>query len=394
LALTLLCPALQAEQESGYYKKPGYGEIQFIQRLSWPANENVSQYELEIERREERDSFTGAYRIITGENSAEFSLPPGNYRFRVILYNLLRQPEYTAPWVGFEILLALQPELRGFRSRTSIAKQGEALELVIEGRNLLPEMEIRLERRGQSFSPRSYRLDPSGERAVLLYYIPNLAWGKNYTIRVTNPGGLESSLPGFWVDHSTSFQLLLAYAPVLPAGGYIFELFDNGFYPKGAQARAAWLPLKVSWGSLGLEAAFGWNYLEARRNLSGLTAHFGELGLNALYRRELNRHFAFKARAGGGFSGMLNLVFDYGDIQSGGYNTISPMAGIGGSLEWLLYRYDFSRRGAAASGTVFSRGGFSQSLYAELGLDGFFVFSKDTPQNVYLRPFAGLGWRY
>ncbi|MDR2482624.1 MAG: porin family protein [Treponema sp.] len=373
-----LCPPLFADQESGYYRVSTPDGIQFIQRLSWPENENASQYELEVERREAPDAAAGlqeyveAYRIITTEAWAEFSLPPGDYRYRVIFYNLLRQPEYAAAWVEFTILLALQPELKDFTPRNFAAKRGDALELVIEGSNLLPGAEIRLDRRGRSFLPQDCRLEPSGEQAVLFYDVPDLPPG-SYTITVQNPGGLEASLPGFWVESSAFFQVLLAYAPILPAGGYTFELFDdNAFYPAGLELRADWFPLKASWGTLGLEAAFGWSYLEEQRDAAGLTAHFGELALNALYRRDLNGYLAVKVRAGGGFGGMVNLVFDYGDVQSSGYNTISPMADLGVSLEWSIY----------------------SSLYAELGADGFFVFSKDTPQNFYIRPFAGLGWRF
>ena len=377
-ALTLLCPVLPAELESGYYKVPGPGGIQFVQRLSWPKNENASQYELEVERRAAKDAaaagsgeYTGVYRIITKEVSAEFSLSPGDYRYRVILYNLLRQPEYTAAWVEFSILLALQPELSGFSPRSFFVKRNAVLELVLDGRNLVPGSEIRLERQGRFLPPRGYHLDPSGERAFLIYDAPDLSAG-NYTIRVTNPGGLEASLPNFWIESSSTFQVLLAYAPILPANGYVFELFDDPFHPAGAEVRAAWLPLNAAWGTVGLEAAFGWSYLKDRQNHAGISTHFGELGLNLLYRRELNPHFAFKVRAGGGSGGILNLVFDYGSIQSNPYNTISPMADLGVSMEWIIHR----------------------SFYAELGMDGFFVFSKDTPQPLYFRPFIGVGWQH
>ena len=358
------------------------GGIQFIQRFSWPKDENASQYELIIERREKggfgaaadkEGDYTQAFRVITEEASTEFSLPPGDYRYRVIVYNLLRQGEYTSPLVDFVILPALQPELSGFSPRRFDLKQGGDVELVLEGRNLLPESEIHLERRGQSFPPRTYRPDPSGERAVLIYDAPDLSRG-SYTIRIKNPGGMEASLQGFRADSSSSFyfQILPAYTPVVPFQGYIFEAFDNPFYPLGAGIRAAWFPLKGSWGSLGAEAVFGWDYLKDRRNSADVTAHFGELGLNALYQRNLNHFLAVNVRAGGGFSGILNLVFDHGIVQSDTYNTISPMADLGLSLEWIIY----------------------QSLYAELGAEGFFVFSKDTPRSLYLKPFAGVGWRF
>ena len=377
-ALSLLCPVLLAEPESGYYTVPGPGGIQFIQRLVWPKNENASQYELEVERREAQDAaaigpeYTGVYRVITKEVSAEFSLSPGDYRYRVILYNLLRQPEYAAAWVEFVILRALQPELSGFSPRRLVLKRDAALELVLEGSNLVPGTEIRLERRGRSILPSGYHPDPSGERAFLIYDAPDLSAG-NYTIRVTNPGGLEASLPDFMIKSSSpSFQVLLAYAPVLPASGYVFELFTDPFHPVGFELYTAWLPFKAAWGTLGLEAAFGWSYLKGQQNSADLSAHFGELGLNLLYRRELGSYFAFKARAGAGSGGMLNLVFDYGGVQSNPYNTLSPMADLGVSIEWLMHH----------------------SFYAELGVNGFLAFSKDTPQPLYLRPFIGAGWRY
>jgi hypothetical protein len=406
-------PSLFA-QKSGYYISPGSGGSQFIQRISWPKNENASQYELIIERRGEPrapvdstddtagadDSagadnaegaddaegapppvvewnYTEAYRVITAETRAEFSLPPGNYRYRVIVYNLLRQAEYAAPWVDFVILHAFQPELSDFGPRRFEMARGGELELVLEGRNLLPESEIRLERLGQSIPPRSYRPDPSGERALAVYNAPDLAPG-SYKIRVTNPGGLETILRGLSIDSTAS--VLLAYAPLFPFMGYIFETpetaksaaFDKFFYPVGAEIRVTWFPITRSWGSLGVEGLLGWSYLKGRANSADITAHLGELGLNVFYRKELNRLLALRVRAGGGFGAVLGLSFDHGIIQSPVYNTMSPMVDLGVSLEWNLLR----------------------AFYAELGADGFHVFSVDTPRSLYLRPFAGLGLRF
>jgi hypothetical protein len=373
--LIQFCPALLAAQQSSYYTVPGPNGIQFIQRLSWLEDENASLYELIIEQREKRDSRKEEYiqvrRFVTKESSVEFSLPPGNYRYRVLVYNLLRQGEYTSPWVDFEILAALQPELSGFSPRSFDPNQGGEIKLVLEGRNLLPESKIRLERLGKSFPPRTYSPDPSGERAVVIYNAEDLSRG-SYTIRVINPGSLEASRQGFLVDAPSSFRVLAAYAPVIPSRGFVFEAFDKPLYPLGIGVRAAWLPLKGFWGTLGAEAVFGWGYLNDRKNNADISAHFGELGINALYQWNLNHFLAVNVRAGGGLNGILNLVFDHGIAQSDSYNALSPMIDMGLSLEWICYR----------------------SLYAEAGVEGFVAFSKDTPQLFYLKPFAGVGWRF
>ncbi|GHV84418.1 hypothetical protein AGMMS50230_00260 [Spirochaetia bacterium] len=351
-------------QESAYYVKETFDGVEFVQRLSWPGDENAFQYELIIEQPEQGE----AYRTITKFTFAEFSLPPGNYRYRVVVYNLLRQPESVSAWKAFTILPALQPEITAFSPRFFDPRQGQ-ITITIEGQNLLPDAEVSLERKGISWPPRLYQADPSGERAVLVY--DELPLGA-YTIRIKNPGGFETSRRGFEAGAVYRFQLLFAYAPVLPLGGYLFRPFDNFIYPAGAQMRAAGFFLQGSWGSLGAETVVSWAYLKDRQNSAAITAHVGEAGLNILYRWNFNPRLALKARVGGGLAAVVNLSFDFGIIKSPAYHTFSLMAEGGLSLEWRFYR----------------------AFYAELGADYIRVFSKDTARPSYLRPFAGLGWQF
>ena len=373
LALAVFCtPPVEAQektQESGYYVK---GK-NFVQRLSWPEDKNALRYEFIIERREESGD-TEVFRAATTETFVEFSLPPGNYRCRVIEYNLLGQTEYDAPWTAFSILEALQPEIAGFNPRQVSGK--DRIEITLEGKNLLPGSEPLLEKRGASLAPSSWEADPSGERGVLVFEPGELEDGM-YRIRIQNPGGLQTAHRGLFVGESADgLRVSLVYSPFIPVAGYFFEPFTRSVFFLGAQIRGEYFFWHPSWGSLGAEAVLSWDHLRNGGNepqMFAIRAHMGEVRLNLLYRRPLNSALDFKARFGGGVSGFLiTFEFLYPNAKSGPIYAFSPLADMGGSVEWKFYR----------------------NLSAEAGIEAVLVLSRDRPWPFYIRPFMGLGWRF
>jgi hypothetical protein len=96
--------SLHAQNASGSYM-----ETRYIQRLAWIGDEYVTKYEVIVEQ-----EINGEYQFrlsnFTGVEYIEISLPPGNYRFRVIPYDFRDLPETGTEWKEFIILPAPIPE--------------------------------------------------------------------------------------------------------------------------------------------------------------------------------------------------------------------------------------------------------------------------------------------
>jgi len=101
--------ALQA-QTAGYYLDPDSEEPRFIQRLAWSGGMYSLHCEVIIEK-EEDGKYAGYVSKFTADNYFDISLPPGNYRFRVIPYDILDKPGMGTKWETFKVFNAVKPEL-------------------------------------------------------------------------------------------------------------------------------------------------------------------------------------------------------------------------------------------------------------------------------------------
>jgi len=83
---------------SGHYVT----EQRYVQQLVWIGDEYTSKYEVVIERTEGK-SYSVYLRQFTEQATLEISLPPGNYRYRIIPYDYLDQSGEPSKWVTLEI---------------------------------------------------------------------------------------------------------------------------------------------------------------------------------------------------------------------------------------------------------------------------------------------------
>jgi len=87
----------------GAAQPPAQGATQLKQRFSWSGGQNALRYEVVFERIEGGVNTT-ALREFTANHYIEVILPPGNYRFRVIPYDVLDRPTSATEWRNFEIM--------------------------------------------------------------------------------------------------------------------------------------------------------------------------------------------------------------------------------------------------------------------------------------------------
>jgi len=186
-------------QTAGYFIDPNSDEPRFIQRLTWSGGENALRYEVEIEKRE-GGSYQRYLREFTTALFIEVSLPPGEYRFRVIPHDALDRQSAGSQWTAIEVRPALIPELYGTSQEFIYSDNNLILALNINGNNFVPDAEIFLQDPyGAHIVPDKIEFRNSGN-VRLLFDSRRLNPGE-YRIVIRNPGGLESGMGGIIVAY-------------------------------------------------------------------------------------------------------------------------------------------------------------------------------------------------
>jgi hypothetical protein len=90
-------------QEAGYFIEEKGDEVKYVQRFVWRGGENALYYEVIFER-EINGRYSQHLKETTKAQFIEVSLPPGNYRFRVIPYDILGRPAEGSQWANVVVL--------------------------------------------------------------------------------------------------------------------------------------------------------------------------------------------------------------------------------------------------------------------------------------------------
>ena len=95
-----LTPLLYAEEDP---------EQRFTRRIAWRGSEHAWRYAVEIEILQ-NESYRSFSREYTTEQYMDISLPPGEFRFRVISYDILGRHSEGSQWVAFDVRPRPAPE--------------------------------------------------------------------------------------------------------------------------------------------------------------------------------------------------------------------------------------------------------------------------------------------
>ncbi|MDR1893907.1 MAG: hypothetical protein LBQ61_04340 [Spirochaetales bacterium] len=372
LIIILLLGGVFLPAQEGEYRLGEDGN--FIQVLRWQEEPEALYYEAQIQGQ----TPAGWEEVLTAAAEMPFieiSLTAGDYRCRILVYDLLGRPAGTSDWTRFEIRPAKDPEIFRFTPEAFYLDEDVTWVLNLTGRNLVEGMDIFLINSGLRegiIRPRTITVDPAGGGARLNFDFRQLTTGE-YAIYGVNPGGLETRGGNFRIAFKKPVDINLSggYRPLLPLYGEIHQLLPTWFFPIGAYGRAGIIPLKRDWGYLGFEIEPAWHLWTSRGNWYEVKAQIIGATLFGVYQKLYNRVLTFSFRLGGG----LYAVLDYHLVYSSGLKTapitiLIPVAAAGISVQWFIRK----------------------PFFLETGFDFTHQFSRENPQPGYLRPFVGAGW--
>ncbi|MDR0473510.1 MAG: hypothetical protein LBH43_07570 [Treponema sp.] len=315
--------------QSGYYVI----EQRYVQQLVWAADEFVLKYEVAIER-DEGKGYSAFMREFTTSPSLRISLIPGNYRYRVIPFDLLEQPGEASDW----IVLNIPP----------------APVIPVEVQSIGDDNYLLLRSDGSQFIP--------GVNEIIVKNPDELKNDEGViTVEKKEPSGYDKRI---------TIYLSAAWEPLFPLYGGMQHIFGSEFYASGATLRFGAIYNELILFNPGLELTTSWYALDHAQDDYNIGMQAGVIGFNVLAQKKLlNRKLAVTLRAGGG------LGFQTGEIKSeqdtypvGG---LVPQINLEPSFLWL----------------------FMKQLYLETGL-GCTFFLNQTGNSCCLRPWISVGWNF
>jgi len=353
--------ASPVEGEASFRLSETESSVLFLQRLKWEEAQYAVSYHVILERkRENLDAYAEVLRRNVSEPFMDVSVPAGEYRFRVMSFNILGLLDSQSEWEYFVVMQALKPSVLAFSPAAFYFDRLTPRILTLTGENLLPESEIflvhktMLDEAGEPWilTPTEIYRNELGESARLVFAEEDLLMGK-YEIVVKNPGGLEARTGDFNIAVAKPYDINISagYSPSITLFGQKDKFLDQVFVPLSFSVRGSFIPYKWDVGNLGFELNTGWFFLTsewADKDLEA-SAHMVFLNAGALFeywiiKRELSADF----RAGIGVTGLFGFRYTYistGMSSADTYNSMAFSYFLGASIKWMIHKQIFVEGG-------------------------------------------------
>jgi hypothetical protein len=224
LAALFFCGLSVLPAQTTYYLDMESGKPRFTHHLTWSGGTNSLHCEVIIEK-EEGGRYVSHYREFTTGNFLDISLQPGNYRFRVIPYDILGKPNTGTEWAEIKVVAAVKPELYQPEEKNDYITEKKESVFVFDGDNIEPDAQIYfVNSEGERIFPVEVIRSGDGGSVSLVFDRGQLSDGE-YEVFVVNPGGLETSLSGINFEAPRERLLEFLYIigvslmPIYPAYG-------------------------------------------------------------------------------------------------------------------------------------------------------------------------------
>lgn len=355
----------RTDPDAHYFIQEGEEGAVLYQRLSWKAIDDIFGFEFELEQRDAAGAWRAIDKKIVRDHFIDVSLPPGNYRYKVTVINLLEQKEASSAYRNFDILIAYQPEVESVTPRLIYLDEFfDDTVFVFEKAG------------GGTITLKPEELSKNGKKARFELNTNRFQPG-TYVFIARDKSGLvdKSEDVIFRFQKPIDTYVSLGYAFTGFTGESVFKAYYNRTVaPLGGVFRLSVLPFKRTYGHFG----FNVNYSAAmmRKQLDDYTLD-GALMLtnvNAAYVYPIIKHrlnLDIHAGAGAVFLMQSKFSFDGGSVKSPTYWYWGFDVDAGTALQVFVYK----------------------KMYLELNVDHFFVFRDGLPKYMF-QPQFSVGWMF
>ena len=345
------------EGEPSFRLSDNDSNLLFYQRLTWESAQYAISYHVVLERkRDTLDTYTEVLRKNVDEPFLDISVPFGEYRYRVLGFNILGLLDSQSDWEYFIVLQAHQPTIVEFLPNAFYFDRLTPRIITLLGENLLPDSEIFLVSRTQLdesgnplvLKPIEIHRNELGESARLIFAEEDLVLG-SYEIVVKNPGGLETRAEFFRIAMAKPFDINVSggYTPKIALFGQKEDFLDKVFTPLGFSFRGSFIPLKRNNINFGVEIGASWSFIVSNNDEFITRKNLVIANAGALFQYRIMRNTLFaNARAGAGFAGIFNYYFEYDTgKRSESKNFAAFTYNVGASVQWFFFKQIFMEGG-------------------------------------------------
>ncbi len=364
--------------ENDYWHEENDDGIVFTQAIKWEEVRYCPYYDVTIQRLGKKDTWSTVREDRVTTPQIEVRLAPGEYRYRLVVYDVLERPALTSEWFPFTVIRALQPKIDDVSPDAVYFEEDNSDFFTVEGDNLLAASTVTFvstDEGNREYTLTIVESDPDGETLRVTFPIDSIDTG-SYALRVDNPGGLSGSSEPvvFKFIKPMDLDVSIGYMPtVVLWDGTIDKYFESSFIPIGVIAKATFIPYKRSFGYFGVGLFASGSRVSNEAEFYDLTMNWAMAHLVFVYQRSLIKNkLMFACHIGPGYTVFHNLEFAFNNGVTSPAFSPSSFSGLAG----LSLHYYFKKR-----------------MYADLSGDCTYVFMKDM-QVFSLHPSLSIGWQF
>ncbi len=324
------------KNEEGFLFKYEGKEALFIQKIFWDKSEYAISYQMLLKDNEDRMIID----VETEDNFREFSLPAGEYFYKIIPFNILGQAEGESRWIPLSIKKAYLPVIYSLSIETIYVEDFYNDPIVIHGKDFTDEVTVHLK---DLTDPLRHLITPvikekSNSKIELQFKKEDFSFGE-YELIVTNPGNIYA-IRKINVKFAKPVDIFstTSYLPIINSqSGNFNSLLSDIFHPFGIRLEFVLFPIKLKYGYIGFGLNGDFNFFNEIQavTLDGLLFK-GSVSANYLY--YFNKYFGIHPKFGGGVA-FTGMIFNYGnDAINKKYLSADPYFITGAGIQLRVFR--------------------------------------------------------
>lgn len=368
----------QDEALSDYWYEERDGKAVFMQVIKWEAVQYSTGYLLAVDRKDPSGVWLPFTESKTEKNHSVVSLPPGEYRYKITVYDILGKAAAVSQWFPLSVEEAVQPVLSEVSPDLIYLEERNTGIVAIKAVALLDSaiLELRnLARPGLKYPVIVVASEPKKRSLKIRVPIETIELGA-YALYAENPGGLSALSDPVTIKFKKprDLDLSLGYQPLFVLFDDAFATyFDSWIIPLGASAKITYIPFKRAYGFFGLGAILSAARTQKDFDLYRLSTNYLSGHLTLAFQRPLVRQVLnLDLHAGAGAAMLNNLRFQFDNgISSPSFSPWGPSYLAGLDLHWYPLR----------------------RMYVDFGLDFSVSPLKDVTLGI-LAPSVTAGWQF